>query len=90
METEVLTILKARLGISTTVRDSYLKAIIKGVMDELENQQGIKMDVSRNDHLMFLADYSEYRYSNRDAPNMPRHLQWRLHNLFVGGGIDVQ
>lgn len=86
----ILSIVKARLGISTDVRDAYLNAIINGILDELKNQHKLKMDASRGDHIMFIADYAEYRYSNRDVPNMPRHLQWRLHNLVVGGERIVQ
>lgn len=86
MFTEALPLLKARLGISTTVRDSYLDAIVEGIEDELINVQGIALDTQDASHLMFVVDYAEYRYSNRDNPTMPRHLQWRLHNLMLNGG----
>lgn len=78
-----LALLKARLGISTTVRDSYLLAILKGLINELQSQHGIKFDYMNNEQLLFLVDYASYRYENRDQPNMPRHLQWRLHNLVI-------
>lgn len=84
METStVLAIVKARLGISVTVRDTYLTDIINGVIRELEKIQGLAISATDNSHLMFIADYSEYRYSNKDNPIMPRHLQWRLHNLMI-------
>jgi len=86
MFTEALPLLKARLGISIESRDTYLLAIIDGVTDELKNVQGINLNVEDSSHLMFLVDYAEYRYSNRDNPTMPRHLQWRLHNLMLKGG----
>lgn len=86
MFTEALPLLKARLGISTTVRDMYLSKIIEGIEDELLNIQGITIDTGDSSHLMFIVDYAEYRYSNRDNPTMPRHLQWRLHNLMLSGG----
>lgn len=85
-----LQFVKARLGISTSIRDSYLMAIIEGVESELASVHGIDLDPANNAHLMFVVDYAEYRYSNRDAPNMPRHLQWRLHNLVIGGGKRVE
>lgn len=86
MFTEALPLLKARLGISTTVRDVYLSKIVEGIEDELLNVQGITIDTGDSSHLMFVVDYAEYRYSNRDNPTMPRHLQWRLHNLMLNGG----
>lgn len=91
MVIEVLAILKARLGISTTVRDVYLTAIIDGIIKEIGTIQGILIDETDKSHIMFIADYAEYRYSNKDNPVMPRHLQWRLHNLMIhaGGGTIV-
>ena len=77
----ILVLLKARLGISTDRRDTILNAIIDGVVAELENQHGLFLE-NDADQLMFLVDYAEYRYSKRDEP-LPRHLQWRLHNLIV-------
>lgn len=89
MFNQALELLKARLGISTTARDSYLTMIIEGIEDELISVQGIALDSGNSSHLMFVVDYAEYRYSNRDNPMMPRHLQWRLHNLMLGSGTDV-
>lgn len=87
MFTEALPLLKAKLGISTTVRDPYLTAIIQGIEDELLNVQGLTLDTLDSSHLMFIVDYAEYRYNNRGNPMMPRHLQWRLHNLMISGGV---
>lgn len=82
---DALPLLKAKLGISTDVRDTYLTSIIEGIEDELISVQGITIDTGNSSHLMFLIDYAAYRYSNREDPVMPRHLQWRLHNLMLGG-----
>lgn len=83
----VLTLVKARLGISTTIRDSYLIAIIEGVIKELEDEKGLVLDVTNSYHLMFVVDYSTWRYQNRDSDkSMPRHLQFRIHNLVIHGG----
>lgn len=89
-----LELLKIKLGISTTVRDKYLKAILDGVKQELKEVQGLNLDVENdNSHLMFIVDYAEFRYSSVGAntnqsvaatqPGLPRHLQWRLHNLII-------
>ena len=86
MFSEAVPLIKARLGISTTVRDAYLFAIADGLVHELKTIQGITLDAGNPAHLMFIVDYAEYRYSNRENPVMPRNLQFRLHNLFINGG----
>jgi len=82
----VLELVKARIGISSKVRDEYLTSIIQGIKTELEEQQGLSIDLDRPDILMFLVDFSTWRYQNRDSmEGMPRHLQFRLHNLVISG-----
>ena len=87
----ILGLVKSKLGISTTVRDTYLQAIINGVVKELEDEQGLVLDGANSYHLLFVVDYVEWRYSSKDKEGgMPRHLQFRLHNLVihVGGGTS--
>lgn len=87
-----LSLVKARLGISTTVRDEYLSAIISGVVTELEQEKGLVLLDTNPYHLMFVVDLASWRYQNRDvAEGMPRHLQFRLHNLMIhtGGGASA-
>ena len=88
-----LDLIKARLGITSTVRDTYLTAIINGVVKELEDEKGLVLDGANPYHLMFVVDYATWRYQNRDTmETMPRHLQFRLHNLIIhagGGASDV-
>jgi len=89
--TLVLPLVKARLGISTAVRDTYLTAIVDGVLKELEDEKGLVLDGANPYHLMFVVDYATWRYQSRDKDTgMPRHLQYRLHNLFlhVGGAAS--
>ncbi len=86
-ENIALELTKARLGISAIVRDTYLTAIIDGVRSELDKVQGLVLDLANPHHLMFVVDLATWRYQNRDSPEaMPRHLQFRLHNLIVSGG----
>lgn len=86
---QVLNIVKARLGISHDVRDTYITAIINGVIDDLEKQMGITLSPDNNEHIMFVADFVTWRYQSRDeAGGIPRHLQFRLHNLYVHSGGD--
>ncbi|WP_088825662.1 MULTISPECIES: phage head-tail connector protein [Listeria] len=82
-ENSVLELVKAREGISTNIRDSYLTSIVKGVIRELQDEKGIALMENDPNHLMFVVDYASWRYNNRDVENMPRHLQYRLHNLII-------
>lgn len=83
----VISLVKARLGITGTVRDMYLTAIIEGVLKELENEKGLALDGANPYHLMFVVDYVTWRYQSRDSDTgMPRHLQFRLHNLMIHVG----
>lgn len=85
----VVALVKERLGIWTTVRDTYITAIANGVIKELEDEKGLVLDGANPYHLMFVVDYATWRYQSRDSDGaMPRHLQYRLHNLMIhaGGG----
>lgn len=88
----ILDLVKARLGISSDARNTYLLAIIEGLIYELENQQGIKLNVEDKNQLMLVVDYAVWRYQSRDNSGaMPQHLHFRLRNLYVnsGGKADV-
>lgn len=85
---QILEILKAKRGIKSTVRDAVFEPIIKSIIYELEHTQGVTIDVENQSLLLFIADYADYRYDNRDSPAMPRHLQWRMHNLLLSGDKD--
>jgi hypothetical protein len=95
----IVELVKARLGISSEVRDTFLTAIAEGVVKELEDEKGLVLDGTNPYHLMFVVDYATWRYQNvensetssgRVMLSMPRHLQYRLHNLMVhvGGGSE--
>lgn len=86
----ILALVKDRLGIKTTVRDTYLTAIINGVTTELEDEKGLVLDGANPYHLIFVVDYATWRYQSRDsAEAMPRHLQYRLHNMIIHvGGVS--
>ena len=78
---QLLESLKLKLGISTTLRDKPLEKIIDAVISELGENLGVVLDPERADHEMFVVDFAAYRYEG--GVDMPRHLQWRLHNLQV-------
>lgn len=80
-----LSLVKDRLGLRSTVRDTYLAAIVDGVITELTEEKGLVLVETNSYHLMFVVDLSAWRYQNRDsAEGVPRHLQYRLHNMMIG------
>lgn len=88
METDIiLQIVKDKLGIRTNIRDSYLTAIINGVVRELEDEKGLVLESTDPYHLLFVVDYACWRYESKDESGaMPRHLQYRLHNFMLHNG----
>lgn len=86
----ILQLVKERLGIRTNVRDTYLAAIVEGVVKEIEDEKGLVLDGTNPYHLMFVVDYATWRYQSRDSDGaMPRHLQFRLHNLIIHASTAV-
>lgn len=80
----ILGLVKAKLGISTTIRDTYLQAIINGVITELEDEQGLVLDNANSYHLIFIVDYSVWRYESKNSKEgIPMHLKSRLYNLIL-------
>lgn len=79
-----LPLVKAARGITATVRDEYIKNIIAGVVAELEDVQGLSVDTESPNFLMFVVDFAAWRYASQgESGGLPRHLQWRLHNLHI-------
>lgn len=86
---QALQLTKARLGISTDVRDTYLKAIIEGIEADLKKRVGIDLNLKDQGHLMFVVDLATFRYENREMDILPNHLRLRLHNLILSSDKDV-
>lgn len=86
--TIILQLVKEAIGIKTDVRDIYLTAIIKGIIKELEDEKGLILDGINDYHLLFVVDYVTWSYKNKDGAGMPRHLQFRLHNLIIHTGVS--
>lgn len=86
----VLQLVKEALSIKADTRDKYIAAIIKGVTKELEDEKGLILDKDNDYHLLFVVDYVAWSYKNKDGSGMPRHLQFRLHNLIIHiGGKSI-
>ncbi|MBD9927409.1 phage head-tail connector protein [Enterococcus faecalis] len=83
MSDQTLELLKVNLGIMSKNRDTYLSTIIESVVNELQTEQGISIDLDNELHVMFIVDYSAWRYRSRGEGILPRNLQFRLHNLVL-------
>lgn len=83
---KILGLVKATLGYKSSVRDELLKVIVKSVIDELEVQKRITLKYDNAEHLMFIVDYSCFRYENKGGGTLPRNLEYRLRNLIVKCG----
>ena len=87
---QVLELLKLRLGIKSDKRDKTLEAIIESIIHEFENVKGYQIEYDNYFEIMLIVDYADWRYSNRgESGAMPRHLQYRLHNLELSKRADV-
>lgn len=83
----ILIILKERLIMKSAARDVYLEAIIKSVIAELQDEKGLVLENTNYNHLMFCVDYAAWRYESHGSKDgLPRHLQYRLHNLILSNG----
>lgn len=83
MSDQTLELLKVNLGIMSKNRDKYLATIIESVVNELKTEQGVSIDLDNELHVMFIVDYSAWRYRSRGEAILPRNLQFRLHNLVL-------
>lgn len=87
----LVTLVKQREGILNSVQNDYMKAIVEGVIGELEKQHGIRVDLDDMDIFMFIVDMASYRYSNRDSiETFPRHLEYRLRNFYINKSNDIE
>lgn len=86
----ILPLVKERLGIKTSARDTYLTAIINGIYTELVDEKGLVLSGTNPYHLLFIVDYVSWRFENPGSENgMPRHLQFRMHNLIIHTGSEI-
>lgn len=83
MKGKVLPLLKARLGISTSIRDPLLNVLIDGIVSDCKNTHGITLDESQYDHILFVMDWAAWKYQHPEDGTTPRSIQFRLKNLII-------
>ncbi len=81
---EILNLLKARLGISSTVKDTYLNLIIDSTIKLLSDEKGIDVDLTNPVIIEFIVDYSVWKYEAKgETAGMPRYIDFALKNLMI-------
>jgi len=81
----VLSLLKIDLGISHTVRDVFLNALLVACQKEIEAKK-ITLDLSAVEDQILLSDFTAWRYRNRSADvALANNLQFRIRNRIVKG-----
>ncbi|MDF2609051.1 MAG: hypothetical protein K0R92_525 [Lachnospiraceae bacterium] len=90
--TTVVQLVKDKEGIrSSTTRDPFITAIVNGVISDLKGDHGLTIDLENHSHIMFITDYASWRYNNKESKEkLPRHLQFRLHNMIIHNKEVVQ
>ena len=82
MEEKILLLLKARLGISTDVRDALLSTIIGGIISDCKETHGIELKESP-EQILFVLDWATWKYQHPEDGMTPRSIQYRLKNLII-------
>lgn len=82
--TDIIPLVKARLGIRVATMDTNLTARINSAYAKMTNQWGIKYDPEKLDHVEVLVDYTCWMYGNRDNSGaMPQWLRLEIRELFL-------
>lgn len=85
----LLEMTKDVIGITTDVRDNYLRQRVKATIDMLEKEKNVTIDFDNFNHLLFIADYTAWQYKARDREiGMPEHLLARLKNIYIKGHTE--
>lgn len=83
MEETVLMMLRSRLDEPPHEKDLYLLELIKAVITELREENGIHVKDTSQD-IMFVTDICAWRYSNRDKQEeMPKWLKEMLKGRYM-------
>lgn len=83
MKAKLLEIVKSKLGITSTVRDSLLNFLIDTTLKEMNDEHKMVLTDENLTLQEFIIDYVVFKYKNVDFKGIPRFLQFRLHNLKI-------
>lgn len=77
----MLELVKAKLGISSTVRDAVLTSIIGGVTKDFSDIYGLNVA----DYQDLASDLVVFRYKGRDSEGeIPKHIHRRIREAQLG------
>jgi hypothetical protein len=81
---EIVTMVKARLGISTSGRDSIITLAVDATEKWLDDEKGVQVDLTNPHICEFMVDYSTWKYESKgETAGMPRYLDFALKNLII-------
>lgn len=87
---EILTLVKQDLLITSNIRDEYIISIINSCKAEFSNR-GIKLNENNIDDTLLLTDYVSWRYRHRESKlDMPEHLKLRIANKKLKGRLKIE
>lgn len=79
---EILKIVKFKLGITSSLRDTLLLHLIDNACFFVESK-GIKLVLTDGLIFGFVVDFTCFKYKNVDFLGLPRFLDYQLKNLIV-------
>lgn len=80
---ETVQLAKNKIGLTTDSRDDYIEKLIRAAIAELQEVNGIAVDLSSVDMQDFVAAFAEWKYSKKGNEPMPDNLRYRLRNYYA-------
>lgn len=83
MTEKVLELFKLDLGISSSKRDDYFRAVIESSKSQLE-EKGISLNSEEIADVMLVCDFASWNYRHRTTgESIPRNLALRIRNRIM-------
>lgn len=80
---QILSLLKADLGITHDKRDAYFNALLQSAKIELEGK-GMNLNIEDTADMCLISDYAAWSYRKRgEDVGLPRNLQRRIRNKVI-------
>lgn len=74
---QALKLLKAQIGIKSTIRDEFYKALLQSSAKEIERK--VKLNLEEIDDIMLLVDYADWMNKKRNTGEpMPENIKDRI------------
>lgn len=74
---QALKLLKTQIGIKSTIRDEFYKALLQSSAKEIERK--VKLNLEEIDDIMLLVDYADWMNKKRNTGEpMPENIKDRI------------